>query len=67
MPSRTLEDKVEDLTKLTSRLDRGVTALEGDVKALAAHQAETDKSLADLKTTVALLAQQVQELKNWKS
>ncbi|SRR6266536_1895831 len=67
MPSRTLEDQVEELTKLTAALSTNVQNLQREIQDVAAGVVETDKALADLKTMVALLAQQVEELKNWKN
>ena len=67
MPSRTLEDKVEELTKLTASLDTSGTLLRAEFKGSAAHHAQTDKALADFQTSVALLGQQIAELNAWRA
>lgn len=66
MPSRTLEDKVEELTKVTSITATRVDGFEDDLARLISEHAETARSVAELKTSVTLLSEQVADLKVWK-
>jgi len=66
MPSRTLENKVEDLSKLAATLTEQVGNLQKEIKGSVTAQAETAKVLAAFRTDIALLGQQSAELKNLK-
>jgi len=44
-----------------------VTILQAEFKESIAHHARTDKALADLNTSLALLGQQIAELNAWKA
>src|SRR5438552_3996058 len=66
MPSRTLEDKVEELGKVSSALTEQVGTLLHAVQGLTVARSETAKELAELKTHVAVLAKEIDELKRLK-
>jgi chromosome segregation ATPase len=63
MPSRTLEDKVEDLTKLAATLTEQVGNLQKEIKSISIDGAALGRGMADLRTNVALLERQSAE---WK-
>ena len=61
MPSRTLEDKVEELLKLTTALDEQVDRAQKDIKDVGTEQANLSQEVASLKTRMALLERQAME------
>ena len=66
MPSRTLEDKVEDLTKITSTTTSRVDRVEDDVAKVISEHGDTARSVVELKIHVPLLNEQVAELRTWR-
>jgi hypothetical protein len=66
MPSRTLEDKVEDLTKLTAAHTEQLQNLRESLKDAGANHTKTANALNDLKNVVVRLEQQLVELNKWK-
>lgn len=66
MPSRTLEDKVEELTKLTAAHREQIGNARERIQEIIAQQAGITQGLAELKTEVALLRQQFGEVKQLK-
>ena len=61
MPSRTLEDKVEELLKMTTALREQVATAQEDIKDVGTEQAILSQEVADLKTRMALLERQAVE------
>jgi hypothetical protein len=67
MPSRTLEDKVEDLTKLVATHAQLLQTLQEALKGTVSEHSETGKVLSDLRTCAVRLEQQIAELSRWKA
>ncbi len=63
MPSRTLEDRVEDLVKLAATLTEQVGNLQKELKSISIDGSALGRGMADLRTNVALLERQSSE---WK-
>jgi predicted nucleic acid-binding Zn-ribbon protein len=61
VPSRTLEDKVEELLKLTTVLREQVATAQEDIKDVGTEQANLNQEVANLKTRMALLEGQAME------
>lgn len=61
MPSRTLEDKVEELSKLVAALREQMTAIQTETTKLHARQGELGKEVAHLNTRMALMERQALE------
>ena len=61
MPIRTLEDKVEELSKLVAALREQVAATRTETKELVGKLSEMGREVADLKTRMALLERQAME------
>jgi len=66
MPSRTLEDKVEELTKLAATHAQQLQGLQETVRAAAAEHSETARALAEVKTTTVRQEQHLAELNRLK-
>ena len=66
MPSRTLEDKVEELAKLATTLQANGQVMGEGIKVVVAQNAETTAAFATVKTTVAVVQQQLLDLRTWK-
>jgi len=62
MPSRTLEDKVEELTKLAATHEEQLKSLQETLRAVVAEHSATNKALGELKNQVVRLDQQITEL-----
>ena len=62
MASRTLGDRVEDLTKLCATFAEQLKAINGAFSVSTDENAETARAVVELKTTVALLNRQLVEL-----
>jgi VIT1/CCC1 family predicted Fe2+/Mn2+ transporter len=61
VPSRTLEDKVDELSKLVAVLREQGTTNQTEIIELRGKQSETGKEVADLKTRMAVLERQAME------
>ncbi len=66
MPSRTNEDKIEELTKLCATFITQIEALQGSIKGMVSDNSDVQKAVGELKTTSAVITQQIIELKAWK-
>lgn len=67
MPSRTLEDKVEELTKLAATHAQQLQGLQEALKGSVAEHSTAAKALGELKNTAVRLEQQIAELVRWKA
>src|SRR5438034_6305829 len=66
MPSRTLEDRVAELTKITATLQTQVDSLDGAVGGIDSDVAELHRAISELKTNCAVLNEQINEFKAWR-
>ena len=66
MPSKTLEDKVDDLTKLVSGHVEQFRALDGQLSGIVAEKAELAKELAAFGRSLVIIEQQTKDLRGWK-
>jgi chromosome segregation ATPase len=66
MPSRTLEDKVEELFKTVATLMSQGDNLQKETKDFTTKLSETNKDLAELKTRMAILERQAEEWRQIK-
>ena len=66
MPSRTNEDKIEELTKLCATFTTQIEVLQGSLKGIVSDNADVQQVVSDLKTASAVVAQQISEIKAWK-
>jgi chromosome segregation ATPase len=66
MPSRTNEDKIEELTKLCATFTTQIEALQGALKGMVSDDADVQKAVSDLKTASAVIIQQIAEIRAWK-
>src|SRR5260370_40250065 len=67
MPSRTLEDKVEELTKLAATHAQQLQGLQEALKGNVAEHSATARALGELKNSAVRLEQQFTELSHWKA
>ncbi|HBI41389.1 MAG TPA: hypothetical protein DDY78_00845 [Planctomycetales bacterium] len=67
MPSRTLEDKVEELTKLEAAHGQQLQGLQEALIRAAAERSDAIRSIGELKIAVVRLEHQVGELTQWKA
>jgi len=66
MPSRTLEDKVDDLTKLVATLTQQVRTLEAQLDGITTERADLAREVGANGRSLAVLEQQLKELRGWK-
>jgi hypothetical protein len=66
MPSKTLEDKVEDLTKLVAGHVEQFRALDGQLSGIVAEKGELAKELAVFGKSLVVIEQQTKDLRGWK-
>src|SRR5271166_4041955 len=66
MPSRTLEDKVEELTKITAAQAQEIRQVREKIDELVRAREETVKAIGELKNVTVRLDQQIVELYRWK-
>ena len=61
-----MEDKVDDLTKLASGLVEQMRAFEGRLEGSASHQAEVSREIGSFGKSLAVIEQQLKDLRSWK-
>ncbi len=66
MPSRTLEDKVDDLTKLVATLTQQVRTLEDQLNGTVTERADLAREVGSNGRSLAVFEQQLKELRGWK-
>lgn len=66
MPSKTLEDKVDDLTKLVAGHVEQFRALDGQLSGIVAEKGELAKELAAFSKSLVVIEQQTKDLRGWK-
>ena len=66
MPSKTNEDKIDELTKLVSGLVEQFRALDGQLSGVVAEKGELSKEVASFGKTLAVVEQQLKDLRGWK-
>jgi chromosome segregation ATPase len=66
MPSKTLEDRVDDLTKLAHGIAEQVRALAGQLGGVSTEKAELAREVTNIGKNIAILEQQLKDLRAWK-
>lgn len=66
MPSKTNEDKIDELTKIVSELVAQFRALDGQLAGMVAEKGELSKEVASFGKLLAVLDQQIKDLRGWK-
>ncbi len=66
MPSRTNEDKIEELTKFAASVNQQIQALDGQLKGFVGDKAEIGKEISAVGKTLVVLEQQLKDLRIWK-
>lgn len=65
-PSRTLVDKVEDLTKLAATHEERLGALDAALESMATNWGTIKETLGEMKINAALLQREIVEFTKWK-
>jgi hypothetical protein len=66
MPSKTNEDKIDDLTRLVSGLVEQFRALDGELSGVVAEKGELAKEVGSFGKSLAVFEQQVKDIRVWK-
>jgi hypothetical protein len=66
MPSKTNEDKIDDLTKLVSGHVEQLRAVDGRLEVIVAEKAELAREVAAFGKSLAVFEQQLKDLRGWK-
>ena len=66
MPSKTNEDKIDELTKLVSGHVEQFRALDGQLSGIVAEKGDLAKEVAAFGKALAVFEQQLKDLRGWK-
>ncbi len=66
MPSKTNEDKIDDLTRLVSGHVEQLRALDGRLSGIVAEKGELAKEVAAFGRLLAVFEQQLKDLRGWR-
>ncbi len=66
MPSKTLEDKVDDLTRVMASLEQQVQALKGQFDGINSEKGDLVREVASSGRLLAVIEQQLKDLRGWK-
>ena len=65
MPSKTLEDKVDDLTKLVAPLEQQVQALKGQFNGITSEKADLAREVGSSGRSLGVLEHQLKDHRGW--